>query len=202
MEVKVLATGSTGNVTAVFADETFLLLDCGKPYKWIVGENDFMLPDAVFITHEHGDHAKAAGDFLKRGVDIFLTRGTAHALKLRRHNLHTISAGDLIQVKDISVTAIKAHHDAAEPVNFILQDKIDRVLFVTDTGKIPDVDGDFSKIFIEANYREEILREADLSENQKQRIFENHLSFEQAQKFLAKYQLAEVTLIHKSKRHF
>lgn len=213
MKIEVIASGSSGNVTAVRA-EKFFRIDCGMPYMWTMARLK-ELPDAILITHEHGDHAKAAKQFYNRQVDMYMTAGTANALKLEpAHNLHTIHGGYKLMLNnctildgyrftigDVTITPIPSNHDAAEPVNFILEDSEDRVLFVTDTGAIPEVHGDFTKIFIEANYSMQGLMWSDTVYRLKERISLNHLSIESAEKFLAKYPNAEKTLLHISKRH-
>lgn len=201
MTAEVLASGSSGNCTALTAGDKLLLVDCGKPFKWTMTKLDWRLPDALLVTHEHGDHSKAAKNFLDRGVDVFMTGGTAEALGLSRHNLRIIAAGETFSAAGVAVNAIPAVHDAAEPVNFILCDDSDRVLYVTDTGKPPDVEGDFTKIFIEANYSTLPLFVSDLNAAQKKRILNYHLSIEKTAKFLKRYPQAEVTLLHLSKRH-
>lgn len=203
MHVEILASGSKGNVTAVWTEQTFFLLDCGKPLRWTLARLNNKLPDAILLTHEHQDHAYAAKNFLTRGVDVYMTEGTAQALQLEpRHNLHVIRKRQKFKVADVEVTVIGSIHDAAEPVNFILQDTDDRVLFVTDTGGIPDgIRGDFTKIFIEANYSIPTLMSAELHPAAKFRIAHNHLSVESAEIFLTKYPKAEVSLIHVSPRH-
>lgn len=203
MHVEILASGSRGNATAVWTEQAFLLLDCGKPYHWTLAQLNHKLPDAVLVTHEHGDHSKAAKNFLARGVDMYMTVGTAQALQLEpRHNLHMIRKRKNFKVADVEVTVIGSIHDAAEPVNFILQDACDRLLLLTDTGGIPDgIRGDFTKILIEANYSIPALMSAELHPAAKFRIAHNHLSVESVEIFLTKYPHAEVHLIHISPRH-
>lgn len=234
MEIEILASGSKGNVTTVKSGGSLLLIDCGKAFGWTIKRLNNRLPDALIITHEHGDHAYAAKQFLMRGVDVYTTAGTIQALGLcERHNLHTIAKGDTFRVissewlairdndanqnpnhqplntnhcreaaiSGVEVTAIESFHDAAEPVNFILQDADDRILFVTDTSKVPHVDGDFTKIFIEANYSTSVLMDSELAFPAKWRILHSHLSIEDAERFLQDYPRAEVSLLHISKRH-
>lgn len=202
MTVDVLASGSKGNCTAITVGDKLLLIDCGLSCGKILGKLNGHLPDAVIITHEHGDHAFCALQFLKRAVDIYLTDGTRKALRLiDRHNMHIIKAGTEFELFDLKITPLKSIHDAAEPVNFIIADDVDRVLFVTDTGAVPQVNGSFTKIFIEANYSEPALLASDINEFQRQRILENHLSIEQAENFLKQYPDADATLIHLSRRH-
>lgn len=201
MTIEILASGSKGNVAAVKSNGALLLLDCGKAFRWTLERLNYELPDALLVTHEHGDHSHAAKNFLKRGVEVYMTAGTAQALGLNGENLHTIKAGKKFKAAGVAIEAIESFHDAAEPVNFILQDERDRMLLLTDTGAIPDVDGDFTKILIEANYSMPVLLNSNLGYYPTRRILENHLSIEQAEKFLRSYPRAEVKLIHISKRH-
>ena len=207
MKVKVLASGSDGNVTVVRSGDKMILIDCGKSYTWVMGKLNHELPDAVLITHEHCDHSHAVKQFLKRQVRVYMTRGTADALKLEwSYNLHIIVGNNPFVIGELHVYPFPAAHDAKEPVNFILVDfegdTIDRVLFVTDTGKTPPVTGTgYTKIFIEANYSTPVLMQSDLEPRVKERILNNHLSIENAMKFLANHPNAEKTLLHISKRH-
>ncbi len=201
MIARVLASGSDGNCTAITSAGKLILIDCGMPFRWTLERLNYELPDALLVTHEHCDHAKTAEKFLRRGVNVFMTAGTAAALKLSRYNLQEIAAGETFQAASVTVTAIPSQHDAAEPVNFILQDETDRLLFVTDTGTPPIVEGNFTQIFIEANYSEALLLSAPTDDYQKRRVRERHLSIEQTTEFLTNYPQSLVTLIHISKRH-
>ena len=199
MNIQILASGSSGNVALV---NNSFLIDCGKPINWTLAKLNYCLPDAILITHEHSDHARAARHFLDKAVDLFLTRGTADALGFEhRYNLHYIKAGQPLHIGDVNILPFNTIHDAAEPVGFILSDYVDRVLFLTDSGSIPNLKGVFTKIFIEANYSEKFLRAADTNPTLKLRISQYHLSSEQTRKFLARHSNAETTLLHISQRH-
>ena len=202
MKTNVLTSGSSGNVTAVEVGGELILLDCGKSVNWTLERLNYKLPRAILVTHEHSDHAKAVTSWLKRGVDVYTTQGTIDALELkRRHNLHKITVGKMFDIGDVRVAPITAIHDAAEPVNFILIGGADRVLYATDTGALPKIRGELTKILIEANYSEPVLLASDVDDYKKRRILENHLSAEQAIEFLRGHAAAEVHLIHISKRH-
>ncbi|MBR1695298.1 MAG: MBL fold metallo-hydrolase, partial [Selenomonas sp.] len=88
LDIAIHATGSTGNCYTVSNGKATVMLDCGLPYNRIQKLTGFILPDAVFVTHEHQDHVKAAKDFMKRGVDIYTSAGTAEVENLEGHLLH------------------------------------------------------------------------------------------------------------------
>lgn len=198
MNVQVLASGSAANCYALKDDTSTILLECGLPIHKTLELLNWRLPDAILLTHEHADHAHAAKQFLSRGVEMYMTSGTADALKLNRHNLHIIKPNETFDVCGHRVTAFPVKHDATEPVNFTVDD----LLFLTDTGTVPEVTGKFRRVLIEANYEPLSLLAADISTAQKQRIRETHLSITQAVNFLKTLDTPdEVRLIHLSRRH-
>lgn len=199
MNVEILASGSTGNAY-VFSDGGFkILVECGLPYKKLMEKLNHDLPHALVVTHEHGDHAKSAPKLLETGIPVYMTRGTANALELVRHNLNIIEANRPFWIRDHEFLPIKTFHDAAEPVCFIIDREI---LFVTDTGKMPRVTGTFKKILIEANYDRNTLQYSKTARRLKNRIFRSHLSVYQATDFLQTIdEPDEVWLIHISKRN-
>ena len=209
LKVAVLATGSTGNCYTLTNEEAVIMLDCGLPFKKLHKLSKFQLPTAILVTHEHKDHAKAVTDYLKRGVDVYMTRGTANKLEIEKnHRLHYINPKKPVNLQGIKIKAFDIKHDALEPCGFIIEDKDDRVLYLTDAGEVPQLKGQFTKILIEANYKLESLRESlktrDISVKLYERIKETHLSIEQVLDFLSQTdltELKEIWLIHLSSRH-
>ena len=182
------------------------MLDCGLPFKKLEKLLEFKLPDAVLVTHEHKDHAKAVKDFIKHGVDVYMTKGTADALQLEEnHRLNLIVDGESWLIGEVMAYAFRVVHDAKDPVNFLINDGEDEVVYYTDLGRIPHKKFVIpTKILIETNFSEDELKKTSLDEKQKKRIFENHLSVGKALKILSQSQfseLKEVYLIHVSKRH-
>jgi len=58
-----LGSGSRGNATIVLQEDRGVLIDCGFNRKTILqrlqdANIDPRQLDGVFVTHEHGDHAK------------------------------------------------------------------------------------------------------------------------------------------------
>lgn len=158
------------------------------------------------MTHEHKDHAKAAADFIKHGVDVYMTTGTAMALGLgKSHRLNLIDDKEFSPDAYREFWAFKVKHDAAEPVNFFISDKEERILYLTDLGEVPKFNClDATKILIETNFSEQDLMTSKIDTKQKHRILENHLSVEKAARFLKSSDLSrckEIYLIHISERH-
>ena len=193
MEIEVLGTGSSGNCYKVKIGKATLLLECGLPYKVIQKKLDFKVSeiDACLVTHEHMDHAKAVKDLMKAGVDCYMTKGTAEALKVNGHRLHNFYKSpdrswqyNFKLLKDLIILPFEAVHDVAEPVSYFIKTRDDKesLVFVTDTAylkyKIPDCDC----LMIECNYVKSVLDEKDkqgeIDVSLRNRIVKNHMSLE------------------------
>lgn len=211
IKVQVLASGSKGNCTVLTANDATILLDLGINFSNLQRRLNFENPTAVFLTHEHSDHVNKStlAELLKRGVEVYMTEGTAQALKLEpRHNLHCVTATAIFHInRQIKVDLAPVLHDAAEPINLeIWFGQRQGVVYITDSKNVPlaiDMPAPMITI-IEANYATETLLAADIDEHQKQRILHNHLSIEKVAEYFKtadKVFLQEVHLIHISKRH-
>lgn len=205
LEIKALASGSTGNLYTLSDGRATIMLDCGLPFREIERLAGYNLPEAVLVTHEHKDHSKAAADFLRLGVDVYMTAGTAEALELSSHNLHICRHGISFQIGGIKVAPFGTRHDAAEPVGFVISDGEDRVLYATDTYYLRWKFSSLTKIMLEANHSYEILREnveeGRLDKRLMERLTKSHFSIENVLGFLAANDLSQVRgiwLIHLS----
>ncbi|MBQ7705400.1 MAG: hypothetical protein IJT73_08255 [Selenomonadaceae bacterium] len=210
IDLNIIASGSKGNCTAATSGTVTILLDAGIAFDRIQRALDFKNPTACFITHEHGDHANKAtiAELLKRGTDIYMTAGTANALKLETsHRLHLIESKKLYELDDsipIRFYATPTVHDAAEPVSFHFNWNFETLVYIVDTGYLPPFDTVRNYLLIEANHSTADLLNANIDDSQKQRILQNHLSIEKVVKYIEdnnQGNLAEVHLIHISKRH-
>lgn len=206
LDIAIHATGSAGNCYTVSDGEATVMLDCGLPYNRIQKLTGFILPDAVFVTHEHQDHVKAAKDFMKRGVDIYTSAGTAEVENLKGHLLHIMKNRQSVSIGRIVVSAFETQHDAVEPLGFLLDDGEDRLLYATDTYYLHYRFPGLTKIMVEANYCNEILTEnlryGKLPKTLERRLRESHFSLENLKKFFLANDLSkvkEIWLIHLSK---
>lgn len=204
--INVIASGSSGNCTAVQFGEDTILLDAGIKFDRIMSAINFELPRAIFITHEHCDHANksAIAEFLKRGVEVYMTGGTAQKLKLDSHNLKIVEQLTEYELESFTFYPFPAVHDAADPVCFSFGYYYKMLDYVIDTGYLQPYDAVPDYLLIEANHSAQTLLDTELDEPQKKRIAQNHLSLEKVVKYLLdnpKDFLTEVHLLHVSKRH-
>ncbi len=213
-----VGSGSKGNALLVESDETLLLIDCGFPFSHIergveslgrrVGDIE-----AVFITHEHGDHIRGVKTFAKKtSADIYMSYGTAEAASLLAlPRLHFVNDSEPVTLGDLSVLPVTVPHDAREPYQYVIRqwhagacpsstnenavradDSRDyRSLGVlTDLGSVPKhVVSAYSRcdaLVIEANHDETMLREGKYPASLKRRVGGQwgHLSNHQTARFL------------------
>lgn len=159
--------------------------------------------DAVFLTHEHGDHAAGIRGLAKRSkIHFFANRDTADATEsklTRRPNWKVFENGRAFQFKDIQVTPFSVPHDAYDPVGFVFEmgegtlfDPFQSIAWVTDLGYIPTLVREKIRnvdlLVLEANYDPEMLENDERrpwSLKQRIRGRHGHLSNDAAFEFLA-----------------
>jgi phosphoribosyl 1,2-cyclic phosphodiesterase len=196
MNIIVLNSGSNGN--AVYVESPLsgaaVLLDCGISCKQIetrlkIHGRFLQNIQAVFITHEHGDHIRGLTTLQKkRNVPVFLTRPTHLGTwnRAQFQNARIIGNMDTVQVKDLTVHSFPKSHDAADPVFFKVECNGKSFLYITDLGihnehvteHLKHADG----ILLESNYDVDMLWNGGYPEDLKARVASDvgHLSNEQA----------------------
>jgi phosphoribosyl 1,2-cyclic phosphodiesterase len=141
-----LGSGSTGNATLVEATSagrtSRLLVDCGFALKQLEARlaGAGLLAsqiDAVFITHEHGDHIGCAHTLVRRHrIPVWMSEGTWLATGGRDFDglLHLARDGVDIAVGDLSLRPFTVPHDAREPLQLVCTDGARRLGVLTDLG--------------------------------------------------------------------
>lgn len=208
IEVKCLASGSTGNSYAVDDGRTVLLLEAGiRSTRILSGYADLL--DRVagcLVSHEHDDHSKSAVRLAESGIDIYASQGTLDAIRpagfIRSYRFHALQAGEQIRLGSWFVLPWEAQHDAAEPLGFLLysQRTKERLLFATDTYYIPPRFPSLDYIMVECNYDKSILlrniAEGLVPESLKTRLYQSHFSLDNVRKFLTANDLSRVRHIY------
>ncbi len=209
IEIKIIATGSTGNCYRITDGTSVLMIEAGIRFQAIRKAFDFKLSgvSGCLLSHEHGDHAKAVLELLKSGVDCYMSSGTAHALQLSGHRLHTVPALEQFRVGTFTVLPFQVQHDCSEPFGFLIQsDAGDKLLFITDSVYCKYRFAGLTHIMVEANYQKSILDENIASGlvpgSLRNRIIKSHFEIENVKAFLGACDLSqcrEIFLIHISR---
>jgi phosphoribosyl 1,2-cyclic phosphodiesterase len=200
------ASSSKGNLYEVRSHEGRLLLECGLPIGEIRRRRGFSLAaDACLLTHEHQDHARAAADLLRAGVDIHCSRGTANALGLQDFRLRVLEQRPQWVGGGWLVLPFMTQHDAVDPLGFLIGSSydLDKLLFAVDTGSVPYRFVGLTHICIECNWASDLIP-STLSPQHRARLEGNHMSLEGVLSFLAGQDLSavrEIHLLHLSREH-
>jgi phosphoribosyl 1,2-cyclic phosphodiesterase len=206
---RILGSGSAGNCAVLRTDQARVLIDAGFAQRKLrqllhdVGEKLEEI-DAVFLTHEHGDHA-AGIEGLKKfpHIPVFANAATARAVQAKldhKPDWKIFETGGRFTFRDLEIESFHVPHDAQEPVGFTfthghaddLLSSRRRLAWLTDLGHAPqhlhERIRDVDIVVLESNHCPRLL-EADMKRPwpTKQRIAgrHGHLSNEQMRELLA-----------------
>lgn len=206
--MQVLASGSGGNAYWVSDGETPLLLEAGLTIAELRRRTRFRLSRVagVLISHEHGDHAKAAKDLVKAGIDVYATLGTLVALNMAssqdpgHHRVHVVKAYQPFIIGTWAILPFEAVHDAEEPVSFLMASKHGyKLLYVTDSAYVKHRFNGLTHVMLEVNHSLELmqrnLEEGVIDTVLFQRVVRNHMSLERAVEMLKANDLSRVECI-------
>jgi phosphoribosyl 1,2-cyclic phosphodiesterase len=183
VRVSVLASGSGGNACIVESGKTRVLVDAGLSAREIERRMDArgIAPEsiaALFLTHEHNDHASGALVYAARwDRPVFATAGTAAAIGLEG-DLFTpfvrILPGREGRVGDVGFRAFATPHDAAESVAYSFESAEARLVIASDLGRVEEDFVDFLRdattLLVEMNHDEDMLRDGPYTWPLKRRI--------------------------------
>lgn len=204
MEIKVLASGSTGNAYRISDGQTSLLLDAGIPLKAIQVGCQFRVTqlNGCFVSHAHGDHSKAVKELAKLGVDIYTSHGTIAACGLTGHRIHTVKALEEITVGTFKILPFDVQHDAPEPLGFLFTstETGEKLLYFTDTYYIKYRFRGLTHIMAECNYSlDNIKRSVQagyIPQDLVPRLIKSHMSLEHFLDVLRANDLSKVMQIY------
>jgi len=212
-----LGSGSRGNATIIRYQSTTILVDCGFSLK----ETEQRLAriglqaeqiDAIFVTHEHGDHIRGVGAFARRHkTPVWMTHGTERSAEMGLiPNGFVLIIGEAVQIGDIEVLPYSVPHDAAEPCQFLFSNGRQKLGLLTDTGMItPHIVQTLSgidAILLECNHDIDMLFDGEYPPYLKERVASDygHLNNHQAADLLVKMdttKLEKIVVLHISDKN-
>lgn len=218
MEIKTIATGSSGNCYLLTAqDGSQLIIECGIPWKQLAQAMrwNFTRVVGVLITHEHSDHARCVKQILDHIIPVYCSEGTATALGIQDDPIHWHRLDPMHPTnigREWVVEALPTEHDAADPMMFLILKDYEFTLFATDTTYIPYKFKDLTHIMVEANYSMEGINDSvaggAVCRPLKKRVMESHMEIDTLAQWLTIEKeegylddLKDIHLIHISKKN-
>lgn len=145
LRFKNLGSGSAGNATLVEAAGLLpfrMLVDCGLGIRQLalrLGEAGLQAQDinAIFITHEHGDHIGCALSMaLRYRIPVWMSHGTYLAIGAPDFDglLHLAKDGKTIDLGGLQLMPFTVPHDAREPLQLSCTDGSAKLGILTDLG--------------------------------------------------------------------
>src|SRR6202050_3214051 len=127
MRFCILGSGSSGNSALIATEGSRVLVDAGFSARRLTaliaaaGEAIERI-DAVFVTHEHGDHS-AGIESLKKfpHLKFFANAATARAVQKTLSwspSWQIFDTGSSFRFRDLDVESFAIPHDASDPVGF------------------------------------------------------------------------------------
>ncbi len=154
MRLQILGSGSAGNAALLQTEGARVLIDAGFGWRKLVellqaaGTRPEEV-DAVFLTHEHGDHSAGLDGFKRHPrTEIYANAATARAARAkvgREATWRIFETGTTFRFRDLEIGSFAVPHDAQEPVGFCFAHGEEGDLFaprrtlawVTDLGHAP-----------------------------------------------------------------
>jgi phosphoribosyl 1,2-cyclic phosphodiesterase len=143
MRVRILASGSGGNLSLYESDGFSILVDAGVDPGGLASRlrsvgAEYTRPDALIVTHAHADHCAHAREYAERaGIPTYLTDSTFKVVKpsSARH-VFRYSAREPFQVGPFEVRPCAVSHDVPQ-VALRIESGGCAAVIATDLGEVP-----------------------------------------------------------------
>ena len=199
MRFEALASSSAGNAYVVSDQETRILLECGISHSKLQKLSGFKLSEfqACLVTHEHKDHAKSVSELISRGMEVYMSQGTAEALETE--GVSTVESMAQFNVGSLDIVPFATFHDAREPLGFLIKSRVDGdvLAFATDTVNLRYKFPGMNILAIEANYDKAILERCErIPEKVRYRITNSHMEIDTLCDYLRTLDLTQCREVH------
>lgn len=194
MKFCTISSGSKGNMVYIETETTKVILDVGISFREAnirIQEKDINFEDidAIIISHEHSDHVRFLGTFLKKTKAVLYINelsfnNLSYTVKSTLDNIKVkfIEENKIYKIKDLEILTLKLSHDSANIFGFIFIEGNKRLAYITDTGFLPlqyiNILKDIDALIIECNHDITMLMESNRSLDLKHRILspKGHMS--------------------------
>ncbi|MBL8677730.1 MAG: MBL fold metallo-hydrolase [Myxococcales bacterium] len=144
MRVRILASGSGGNLSLYEHDGFALLVDAGVDPGGLASRlrsvgADYTRPDALVVTHGHADHCAHARAYAEgAGIPTYMTDATMRVVRpASARHVFRYSAKEPFRVGPFEVRPCAVPHDVPQVALRIESDDGCAALIATDLGEVP-----------------------------------------------------------------
>ncbi len=217
-------SGSCGNCYYLCDGENAILIDAGVGIRRLKRNMrdyglSFSTIKAIFITHDHADHIKAAGHISgEMHIPVYTTEAIHQGIMRNYNALKKVEEGlkryikeeEPVEIGSFKITAFKMPHDSTENFGYTIEHEGKTFTIMTDIGSptesLCSLIGKSNYLVIESNYDSEMLQTGKYPPHLKERIAcgTGHLSNAQTAKALAENfheNLSHIWLCHLSEEN-
>ena len=198
MEIKCLASGSTGNCYIVHQEGVKYILDAGVHIRKIISNVNLNEIDFAFISHEHKDHSESLVNLQTKGV------GTIYGKYVEEFKKMALTGKNGANIEIYLFPIIHGQRkDAVKNAGIIVKTKNEALLYVTDFTLCRYTLKEFklTHLMVECNYDDAKMKIATMNYKRKSQI-ERHMSYNGLETFIDKAidltSVEEIYLIHLS----
>ncbi len=219
IQFHVISSSSNGNCSLLQYKQSKVLIDAGigiRSLEKFLQPNGLTVNDinAVFITHEHGDHCKMLNSLSKYpNLCVFANEMTAEMVmakypKSKKLHWKIFHTGDLFEYNEMKVQSFSVPHDANDTVGYRFDCDGENFVWMTDLGYLSENCINMAKLanllVLESNYDPQMLENSTRTYSLKRRIrgSSGHLSNDDALSLLQQLdfeKLSRVYLAHVSR---
>ena len=173
-------SGSSGNNIVIESNGHKLLVDLGVDYKTIMSSlcYDITNVSAALASHNHIDHVRCLDKFIHMGIPCYGNKDVCDA-----HN-GCIELPKVLNVNGFKIQTFELVHNA--PTNAFVIDTDDgiRILYCTDTKRIPKKVKGVHYAAIECNYDQDTIIDNEMEDVFTKSKPENHQSLDECARYL------------------
>ena len=172
MRFNIIQSGSKGNATIIEHKGCVLLIDMGIPLHCLkeallIWNKHLLDVDALLLTHSHSDHT--SGVKYLDPLPIYCSEDT-----YAKGDINLIKPFESFCIGPFEIISLEASHDAPNTIGFLIKYDTKKIVYLTDTGYIPEKTLSYIKdadyYIIESNHDRRMLLKTNRPELLKQRI--------------------------------
>jgi len=173
----ILGSGSKGNATLIYDEDTLFQIDMGLPKKTLLGGLSAIGREpstlcACLFTHDHSDHVGTVC-YLPETTKLFAPKDT-----VMTRCFNEITPLSPLDFGAFHITPFSVSHDANNPVGYLIENRGERLVYVTDTGYLSEESLSLVKnadyYIFESNHDLSMLEKSHRPQSLKLRIHGDH----------------------------